>query len=381
MLECNNTNNIFFSHLTRNDVQTKLLTLSAEQLINDSKENLELFLPNYLLDENNKMLSETYELSVRLIDELKKRFFIKESDKNKLEEPILLRQRSQVCEEKFARTFFKLFKIDIGIGMGKFGASDTEQFFLINLLSIIFLNCFMNFDIIFDIKSKPYMPFDIKSIDESLGLELTIKRPGSLHSLGFFKCDKMKFVDNNYIIDYDYHKLLNDINELILDNTDFNITYNFIIKNGLEIKTNFEDAVDPETFNIDEIRILQKEPIGNIFFKDKYPEIYKEINVRYYNNLLTKQSFVDSIIYNNLKIFEYILSQRPDYVNIVNSNGDTILMLAIEFGNINIIKKTLAQQPNLSIKNKFGKTALMVAIEKGNKEIIEEIKAKLINVI
>jgi ankyrin repeat protein len=56
-------------------------------------------------------------------------------------------------------------------------------------------------------------------------------------------------------------------------------------------------------------------------------------------------------------------------------------MLAIEFGNINIIKKTLAQQPNLSIKNKFGKTALMVAIEKGNKEIIEEIKAKLINVI
>ena len=70
---------LFYGDPFREEIQNKLQKYSAEDLIKCAK-NLELFLPSNLLDENYKLLPETFELLVTLINILKKRFYIKTED-------------------------------------------------------------------------------------------------------------------------------------------------------------------------------------------------------------------------------------------------------------------------------------------------------------
>ena len=58
----------------------------------------------------------------------------------------LFREKSQLCEIAFAKKFFKLFNIDKE--EGEFGGDIKNDFFLCNLLGIIFLGHYINFDYI-----------------------------------------------------------------------------------------------------------------------------------------------------------------------------------------------------------------------------------------
>ena len=96
----------FFGDKSRDEVQMKLSSVPSVDLINNAKKKLELFLPNNLLDDNDELLPDTYGLLVQIIDDIKKRFNIKEHDYNDTGIPYLLRQESKACEVNFAHNFF-----------------------------------------------------------------------------------------------------------------------------------------------------------------------------------------------------------------------------------------------------------------------------------
>ncbi len=54
----------------------------------------------------------------------------------------------------------------------------------------------------------------------------------------------------------------------------------------------------------------------------------------------------------------------------LNAAGDTILIQAIKFGNLEIVREILKQKPNLNRANKKGELPLHVAVEKGNLNIV-----------
>ena len=313
----------FFSDKTRDEVQRKLLFTSTE-LVNNAKKNLELFLPNDLLDECNELLPSTYGMLVQIIDELKKRFNIKERDNIEKEPPPLLRQESRVCEGNFARKFFSLFNIKRGPKQS-LGGGNTERFFLANLLSIIFLNCFINFESYSFInpRNKPndedFKEINLDLLNDSIGVYIRVnsdllKEVEGGHAQGFFKCEGvMKFVNNNIIINYNYESLITKINQYRREKRSFSTLiddirgpYIIVFNKDDHTKIYFEPAyeeikidgrmvsINPEEYRIDNIIILNRVPIDNNFFKDKL-SIYQNIDKKYTNFLVKTGMNFDTI--------------------------------------------------------------------------------------
>lgn len=68
-----------------------------------------------------------------------------------------------------------------------------------------------------------------------------------------------------------------------------------------------------------------------------------------------------------------LLLAEGAYVDSVDANGNTPLMLASRIGNPRIVRILLAHDPNINAKNLKGETALMIAAENGQYHIARQL--------
>jgi len=64
---------------------------------------------------------------------------------------------------------------------------------------------------------------------------------------------------------------------------------------------------------------------------------------------------------NDLKLAVYAITHKHQYINCIDLNGNTPLMLAIMFNNIQIVELLFYYGADVNIQNEFGFTALILA--------------------
>lgn len=399
-----------FGEKTKDRVQSKLLSLAPEQIITDSKQQLELFLPNNLLDSENKLLPKTQEILVQIVTEINLRFLnkldqassvtakspIQDGSNNELPDPLpaMMRQPSDICEKNFIEKFFTLFRKTYKEDGGRI----NESYYLTNLLSIIFLNKIINFHKVSlrNINNSHYYKssgseknintmvdnINLSLLDQSIGIELRldnehisrfddkIKLIG--HSQGFFTCEHMKFVDNNIIIDYDYRKFFETIYKNL--DKDFIISYDnnsgpylifprlsYVLAKSFAIKYNIPEGI-PQML-IHEITFLIEDDFNTEFFRDKLP-YYKETSPKDYYVFLSKLGYMDEL---NKELLTAIENKELNIIKkillLLDTVDDMVLIEVIKMENINIITEVLKKNPNLDKQDDQKYTPLMLAIK------------------
>lgn len=84
-------------------------------------------------------------------------------------------------------------------------------------------------------------------------------------------------------------------------------------------------------------------------------------------------SLVRAALMNDTRILNFLLDAGED-INEKNEHGETILMLAVDKGHLNMIQILIAKGADVNAKDKEGKSVLMRAQQKGNKQIIQMLK-------
>jgi len=73
---------------------------------------------------------------------------------------------------------------------------------------------------------------------------------------------------------------------------------------------------------------------------------------------------------NDLKLAIYAITHKHQYINCIDLNGNTPLMLAIMFNNLQIVELLLHYGADVNIQNEFGFTALILAASFGRTQIL-----------
>lgn len=79
------------------------------------------------------------------------------------------------------------------------------------------------------------------------------------------------------------------------------------------------------------------------------------------------------VVKGELDLLDSLIKKNAD-VNLTDPNGQTALMLAVQFKNATIVKKLLEANADKTIKCKQNKTAFEYAVFSGNEEIIKLLK-------
>lgn len=87
----------------------------------------------------------------------------------------------------------------------------------------------------------------------------------------------------------------------------------------------------------------------------------------------TDENGNNAIFLANEKMYDMVLSWYPLTDDPVNANGQTLLMVAIEYRQKDKITRLMQQAPSLEKQDRFGKTALHYAAQSGDAEITKEI--------
>ena len=98
-----------------------------------------------------------------------------------------------------------------------------------------------------------------------------------------------------------------------------------------------------------------------------------DCNVHNKNN---ETPFFFACKYNCINVFTYLITQDYTDINIVNTDGYTPIMAAMESDNTVIVKRLLAKDADVSKVNKDGNDLLMLAAANGNLSIVKAILAK-----
>jgi ankyrin repeat protein len=84
--------------------------------------------------------------------------------------------------------------------------------------------------------------------------------------------------------------------------------------------------------------------------------------------------------FKNLKIMDLLIQKEPEFLNVANLAGETIIHEAVKQNKIDIIEHLLTYEHiNLSIKNKNDKTAITLAQEKGFDKIASLLESYSLN--
>lgn len=138
---------LYFDDKTKHDIQYKLNYIESEQILNDSINIINKIMPPYILDYAGNIKNEYIQLIINLLNIMKKRFKIKNYDHTnkfssssqlQLNRQRLNRQTSLQCENEFTEYFNKIFDIHTTDIIS--GGNTLHQFFLLNLISSLFLN-------------------------------------------------------------------------------------------------------------------------------------------------------------------------------------------------------------------------------------------------
>jgi ankyrin repeat protein len=403
--------NMFYGH-NSDIIQKKLSENSLEQLLNPTViENLERFLPPFLVDDNGKLLQRSLDLIKKIVINLKKRFDIK----NKQKVTKMQNAEEDVCERDFVYYVMELIhpgernKED-----NRWGGRDADSFFLTNILDIILLNKLthivkydsvylskgnkisLNIDKIKNIgvdSHESYVPLDITDLTEK----------SANHACQFFECGgTTKFSNNSTIIEHDWRMFFKTLNTLSASDYDsqkndsgfkifseYDTTPNplpkymiwqnlsigpYIITYDSELKPSIMYSFSPffkKEKIINHSSILAQGQVTDFFFSYNIqctPENIKQLmglNVDYYLSL--------DMMKNNTLMAQRLLD-RID-VNVIDKEKDTIIMKSIRAENIIFVFEALKRinETTLNNQNKKGYTAIMMALLFKNIPVIKEV--------
>ena len=216
--------NLFYGHNSE-IVQKKLNEQSVDELLNPTViENLERFLPPFLVDDTGKLFKRSLDLIKKIVINLKKRFDIK----NKQKVTKMTNADEDVCERDFVYYVKELIypgkrnKEDRDV----WGGNNDTSFFLTNILNIILLNKLthivkywsnnlskgnrisLNIDKIKNVEVSLHqgnIPLDITDLTEK----------SRNHICQFFECGgTTKYSNNNTIIEHDWRMFFKILNML-----------------------------------------------------------------------------------------------------------------------------------------------------------------------
>jgi len=442
---------IYFSDKTRSIVQHTLLTKTAEEILNDSIDIFIKFAPPHILNDDDTIKDNYRETIIQMINVMIKRFKPKREeydikmnliDNTNISSIITnemkksKRRNSIECEHIFTREFLKLFDIEryknFGIGVENtteyidigYGGYSIDSFFMINFLSTLLLNKFIN-SIYFTHE------LNLSYLDSSklLGVYVSIPK----HAMSFYTCNgEEKLCDNNTIVSYRWKTLIRLINELEKDifvikydnrgalkfeNNNVNIIFNtpvILIKNQDRVKkiiqitthniihhvydedkqpllSNFSNIKSIIEFNLlleDDDNIQHK--INNIYYyyimikkhsemsndvdynyakflhknkllSHRIPFYYNEPILAHYIHLPKKNNFVKNI----LDQYNETTPISDMFIDFVYKNGNTTLMNAVLFQNNYIVNKILNfYSSNITTKNNNNKTVFDIVFKR-----------------
>ena len=404
--------NMFYGHNSE-IVQKKLNENSVDELLNQTViENLERFLPPFVLDDRGKIPERTFQLLKKIVINLKKRFDIKNKQKvTKMENT-----EEDVCERDFVYYVMELIhpgkrnKEDIDTWAG----THTDSFFLTNILDIILLNKLthiVNYETHIFSGNRISLNIDkIKNIQlyvyQSLGLDitdLTLQTNRFNHVCQFFECEgTTKYSNNNIIIEHDWRMFFKILNMLSV--TDYDSQKN---ESGFTVFSEYDTKPTP----LLEYQVCENVSIGpyiitydshskpsimysfSPFFKVEKitnhtsilaTSVLKEFNFSY-NIECTPENIkklsglnvghyllLDTMTHNIVMIKR--LLDRID-VNIIDKDKQTIIMKGIRYQYTMFVIEALKKinKSTLNYQNKGGLTALQIALSYRNKHIIKEI--------
>ena len=234
---------LFYNGVIGEIMQKTLLTGNIKDLISDAIPQLRVFLPEYICSHRN--FSNSLE---NFLESIKTRISIKvdtalieqsikypvlerASSRSEPEPPVLerasswvispfneqykkldlLRQNSSLCERDNMSLAKKILYPDIVLPID--GLTILDQMYIANILSRILIKKFINYSNHSWYKQDYYI--DILSDKDLIGVVLEIDD----HAAGFFKCNELKYINNNYISTFDYiefYRIINDINSTYL---------------------------------------------------------------------------------------------------------------------------------------------------------------------
>jgi ankyrin repeat protein len=305
-------------------VQNILNTIPVEDIIKNPKaiQLLECSLPDNIIDSPYK---DKLKL---LIGKLKEKFDIK------IEGTVNI---PDVTEKEFIELYFNIIN---NTSRSECGGLEYHNFFLINILSSLFLNKLIELNN-FGINKL----INLELLKNTIGIMISMPK----HVCSFYICsNKMKFCNNSLIIDYNWLKLFETCNSLKLQNINYNIYINKLNIKGPFIYTNnkiiYFDKDKPyikkkyinynnndQYFKIDEFQF--------ICYKDN-EENYKKINNVYY---LQYHTYVYDIIRYKEFITKYNISINDINKPITTTNDTiiTLLNIACSQGRFDIVELLL----------------------------------------
>jgi ankyrin repeat protein len=404
--------NMFYGHNSE-IIQKKLSENSIDELLNPTViENLERFLPPFVLDDIGKISERTLQLLQKIVINLKKRFDIK----NKQKVTKMQNAEEDVCERDFVYYVMEL------IDPGKRNKQDSnwagtyiDSFFLTNILNIILLNKLthivkydsvylsngnkisLNIDKIKNIGVYVYqslVPLDIRDF-------LTQKQVN--HVCQFFECGgTTKYSNNNIIIEHDWRMFFKILNMLSVTDYDsqkndsgftifseYDTTPNLLTKYKIwenlsigpyivtydsELKPSIMYSFSP---------FFKKEKITNsviIYATSQLLDFHFSYNIECTHENIKKliglnvehYLFLD-MIKNNTDFINKLLDLTD--VNILDKDKNTIIIKGIKLKNIIFLVESLKRinRTILNNQNKNGFTALIIALSYKNIPMIKEI--------
>lgn len=356
------------------------------RLVKSSEEYIYSFLPNSLLN--------VTEILVELINIVKKRYNVKvnhlQEKHLQLDEtmpasaPVLRKEESIQCEIDLPMKFYELFHKE-----PEFGGNNIDQFFLLNILSIILLETFIsttfyyisnNFSYPLNLKESEVWttnstPFDLDLIRESIGVMLGTQE----HSIGFFKCSENKFINNNSIINFNWFEFFETLNRLIESLTKYII---ILYENELFILYHYKDSES----EINEYVKISFTPNGQetVIPEKDFKTTFLQENIITKITILNSTNNISLLVQKNLKYF-YLFYLYPDMVkllentnnlNCVDEEKETYLMYLIKNkkeGDILNFLHIFPTELNINLINNYNESALFFAIKSNNPKIIEEL--------
>jgi ankyrin repeat protein len=391
--------NMFYGHNSE-IVQRKLNEQSLEQLLNPTViENLERFLPPFLVDDSGKLLPRSLDIIKKIVINLKKRFEIK----NKQKETKTQNAAEDVCERDFVYYLKELIypgeRNKEDNGKTTWGGYDSDSFFLTNILNIIVLNKLTHI-VMYKADNLSEISLNIDKI-KSIGLDVHQSYVPPLyitdltekvrnHACQFFECEgTTKYSNNSTIIEHEWRMFFKILNMLSVSNydyekndsnftlfSDYDTTPNplpkykiwenlqigpYIVTYDWELKPSIMYSFSP---------FFKKEKIINpviISATSRLLEFHFSYNIECTPENIKKVSGLNVQNYLSLNMKDFVMSKRlldSINVNILDQNTESIIIKGIKAKNIIFVTEALKRinRTILNIKDKSGQTAILFAL-------------------
>ncbi len=328
----------------------------------ESKDLLKQLLPFNLIDHDGEIRPDIIPHIYEFINIVKDRIRITRTH---------IKTESSRCETAFANAYFRIFdKRQLRTGVYGGDVSGSDVFFLLNLLSILFLKKFIRFTF-YNLEG----PIDIDLANSSMGSIINKKLHGvgdeSGHVMGFYKYfDCPKFVDNDIIMNFNW------INYFTMFNANYSQGYNMYFDQGSLSQPFLNNSTNNKLYN-DELECRGKTTgknlprpnsaqIGSItLLHDIIIEAVNTEEINKFKNEHMRYYFFYFLLNHRELFVRFIVENGLLNSKIVDWDGEEKYILFILIGisdTRDLIIELLSHNPNINIISNNGNSLLMVSI-------------------